>query len=65
MTARPLNWYRPSTSPINAPKTVATIDAGIATRIDVRRASFSAGIASISCHHFIVQQVNSAIWRSP
>ena len=40
-------------------------DAGIATRIDVFRASFNAGIANISCHQTSVQQVNFAIWRCP
>ena len=65
VTARPLNWYRPSTSPISAPRTVAMIDAGIATRIDVRTDSFSAGMANMSRHHFVVQHVNSAICRSP
>ena len=50
---------------MRVPSTVATIDAGIATLIDVASASLSPCTPNRSLHHSSVQQVNSATWRSP
>ena len=46
--ARPLNRYRPSTSPIKAPMAVAMMAAGIATVIEISSAWFSPGTRRFS-----------------
>ena len=50
---------------MRAPIAVATIDAGMATLIDVAIASLSPCTPNRSPHHSSVQQVKLATWRSP
>ncbi len=65
VTARPLNWYRPSTSPISAPSTVAMIDAGSPRGSMSSAPRSGSGSRTCPATTAIVQQVNSAICRSP